>query len=602
MPGPTRLPLRCDTLRFYLAFAVLGASISLFSDPHDWLLVLHGGLVDPDSYMRLVRILQGLGAGHLTNLVKGDDSGAPLILEWSRLVDGLLILLALPLAPFFGWRVALLSAGIASGPLFSGLLGLALAFAARPFSSRGWLWTAVVPGLLLSGIRGFNAFGVVHYHTLQLAMVALAAGFAARRAFTAVGLAAGIAIWVTPETMPFALLVFVALGWLWCFRPIGAGLARAGAAFLGVLVLAVLLDPPHGGPTAAELDRVSIVYVVLAAVAAAAGLWAASLDRLRLEPRTRWALGAGGALVLFALWLARYPAVALGPCALMPAAEQRIFFGGIIETRPVRSFADAALTLGPGLFALAYALWRSWRERRDVIAAGVWLLLTGGIGLGIALTVGWGLFQEYPTGAAAVLLPVALTDLSALLAARPRLGVAARVGLIGALLVGPYVPRLVEAALATNGMRSASCPLRDAAPLLAPAAGEIVLTRPGEVPELLWRTRIVAVGSLYQHGVAGFLRLRAAWRAPAGAEPSPAFQASGARFVLFCDTGRNHPVGFGGSRGSLWNRLAAGRPPSWLRLIGQEKAQHLRLYRVANPASPRSPEAESSEVVNRGLE
>ncbi|MGH7106607.1 MAG: hypothetical protein ACREFT_08885, partial [Acetobacteraceae bacterium] len=570
MPAPTCFTLRRYSWHLYFAFAVLGAGITLLGDVHDWPVVLHGGLIDPDSYMRLVRILQGLKAGHLTNVVTGDDSGTKLILEWSRLVDGFLVLLAAPLAPFVGWRDALFSAGIASGPLFGGLLGAALAFAARPLSSRSWLWTAIVPGLLLTGIRGFNAFGVVHYHTLQLALVALAAGFAVRGAFTAVGIAAGFALWVTPETMPFALVVFVALGWTWCFRPIGVGVARAGAAFFSVVAIAVLLDPPHGGPGVAELDRVSIVYLVLAAAVAGSGLWLAVLDRLRIQAPMRWALGASGALCLFAVWLGLYPAVALGPAALMPAAQQHAFFGAIIEARPVRSFADAASTLGPGLLALAYALWRSWRAQGDAIAAGTWLLLAGGIAFGLALTLGWRVFEEYPAGAAAALLAVALTDLSALLAARPMAGVIARVGLIAVLLVGPYVPGFVGTARATERMQRAACPLRDAARLLAPAAGKIVLTRPGEVPELLWRTRIVAVGSFYQHGVAGFLRLRAAWRAPAGGAPSPAFGASGARFVLFCDTGRAHPIGFAGAPDSLWNRLAGGRPPPWLRLVGQE--------------------------------
>ncbi|MGH7102690.1 MAG: hypothetical protein ACREFJ_09860 [Acetobacteraceae bacterium] len=587
MSAHTPLPPRHHALRLYLAFAVLGAGITLLGDVHDWPVVLHGGLIDPDSYMRLVRILQGMKAGHLTNLVRGDDSGTPLIVEWSRLLDGLLLLLAAPLAPFIGWREALFAAGVATGPLFGGLLGAALAFAARPFCSRNWLWTAVVPGLLLSGIRGFNEFGVIHYHTLQLALVALAAGFAARRAFTAAGLAAGLALWVTPETMPFVLLVFVALGWAWCFRPIGAGVARAGAALFGVVAIAVLLDPPHGGAGVVELDRVSIVYLVLAGAVAGAGIWLALLDRLQVRARMRWALGASGALCLFAVWLGLYPAVALGPAALMPAAQQHAFFGAIIEARPVRGLADAVSTLGPGIVALGYASWRCWRARGDWLAVGIWLLLAGGVGLGMALTLGWRVFQEYPAGAAAALLPVALADLSALLAARPGLGAVARVGLIAVLLVGPYVPRFVGTARATERIGRAACPLADAGRLLAPAVGEIVLTRPGEVPELLWRTRIVAVGSFYQHGVAGFLRLRAAWRAPAGARPSPAFRASGARFVLFCDTGRAHPIGFAGSRDSLWNRLAASQPPPWLRLVGQQKAARLRLYEVEERASAR---------------
>lgn len=582
MPSLIDATSRRDSWRLYLIFGAVGAAVPLVAGGHSWPLVLHGGLVDPDSYMRLVRILQGLHAGYLTNLVRGDNSGAPLIVEWSRLLDGFLVLLAAPLAPFFGWRTALTAAGVFTGPLFSGLLGAALAFAARPFSSRAWLWTAVVPGLLLPGIMEFNVFGVVHYHTLQLALVALVAGFAARRAFAAAGLAAGLAIWVTPETMPFALLVFVALGWAWCFRPIGIGVARGGAAFLGVMLLALALDPPHGGWMVAEVDRVSIVYVALAIVVAAAGLWLACLDRLKLRAETRRALGVGGALALFALWLALYPRVALGPAALMPAAERHLFFDIIAEAQPVRTFADAASTLGPGLLAVAYTVWRCWRDRRRAVAAGIWLLLAAGIGLGIGLTAGWCIFEEYPTGAAAVLLPVALTDLSALLARRPSAAAAARVGLIGVLLMGPYLPGFVGAALAKATPALPSCDLHHAARLLAPAAGKIVLTRPGEVPELLWRTDIIAVGSFYQHGVAGFLRLRAAWRAPADAMPSGAFRSTGARFVLFCRAGPTYPLGLGASPEALWNRLEADRPPPWLRLIGREKKAGLRLYEVDN--------------------
>ncbi|MGH7118001.1 MAG: hypothetical protein ACREFP_03240, partial [Acetobacteraceae bacterium] len=226
--------------------------------------------------------------------------------------------------------------------------------------------------------------------------------------------------------------------------------------------------------------------------------------------------------------------------------------------------------------------WRCWRERSRVVAAGVWLLLAAGIGLGIGLTIGWRIFQEYPAGAAAALLPVALTDLSALLARRPTAAAAARVGLIGVLLVVPRLPGFVGEALARATPALPSCDLRNAARLLAPAAGKIVLTRPGEVPELLWRTEIIAVGSFYQHGVAGFLRLRAAWRAPAGLVPSGAFRASGARFVLFCRAGPAYPVGMGASPGALWNRLEADRPPPWLRLIGRDKKAGLRLYKVDN--------------------
>lgn len=550
-------------------------------------LVLHGGLIDPDSFMRLLRIDQGIKLGRLVNVVQRDDAGVPLVIEWSRLFDGVIVALAAPLVPWLGWHRAVLVAGVASGPLSVGLLGAGLAFAAAPLSGRSWLWAVPLIGMLLPGIRGFTAFGMIHYHIAQLALVAFTAGFALRAAAGAAtpawatGIAGGFSLWMMPETMPFVLLCFVALGDAWLFRPIGGAIARAGCGFLGVLIIALWLDPPHGGVAVVEIDRVSIVYAALGIAVCAAGGWLAWLDRCRFTARSRAALGIAGAMAAFGVWLACYPTVALGPYGVIPARDMRVFFGNMSETQPVHGVAAVALLLGPGSFALIYGLNRAWRARGLFVVAGAWLIFCTGLTLSLGLTARFVIFQQYPAGFAACLLPVALRDVSARWATRPQRAAFARVGMIALLLIVPYAPSFATAA--TAPIRKAGpprCTLRHIAPLLRPAAGAVVLTPVEDVPELLYRTRIIAVGSLYQHGIGGYLHAWRAWRAPGNAAEPAAFVATRATYVLFCRGRQQNLLARNGRKSSLWSMLSTRRTPAWLVLVGHRRTSGFRLYRV----------------------
>ncbi|HUW80582.1 MAG TPA: hypothetical protein VMV54_06785, partial [Acidocella sp.] len=128
----------------FLLLFLLSAGLNILLGVHAWPAVLAGSLNDPDSYMRLLRIEQGIHAGHLVNMVARDDSGAGVLVEWSRLLDALLWLMAAPLAVFIGWHRALYAAGVALGPLSVGALGAVLAWVVEPFAARRYLWTAAV--------------------------------------------------------------------------------------------------------------------------------------------------------------------------------------------------------------------------------------------------------------------------------------------------------------------------------------------------------------------------------------------------------------------------------------------------------------------------
>lgn len=573
----------------YVSLFVVTAAFALLANSHSIGSVFHGSLVDPDSYMRLVRLEQGLKAGHLANVVQRDDSGVPLVVEWSRVFDAAIFALSAPLAPFLGWHRALFVAGVATGPISMGFLGVALAFAVARLTEWRFLWIAAIMPALAPGIQRFAAFGVIHYHIAQVALVALTSGCTLRatgghRTWALwAGISGGFAIWLMPETMPWVLLCVAGLGWAWLFRAIGDAVLFTGIGFFATLAAGLALDPPHGGILTVEIDRLSIVYFVLGLATLAESLVLAVLDRMPLSPARRTILAIVAAVCAFGLWLAAYPSVALGPYGLMSPAEMRIFFGHMAETQPIRNIGEGVAMLGPGVMALAFSVWKLWDERTSLPVAGGWMLVAIGVLFATALTARFVIFGQYPASFAVALLPVALNDATRRLAVRPLRAAVVRICLIGCLACVPVGGLLAEpdATPVQPQPGAPSCALRNIAPLLVPAAGSIVLTRPEEVPELLYRTGIIGVGSFYQHGIGAFVDAWTSWRAPSAnaAEPD-ALVKSGARFVLFCPASQDYPLAKGAAATSLWTSLAGGRVPSWLALVGEQKATGFRLYRI----------------------
>jgi hypothetical protein len=449
------------------------------------------------------------------------------------------------------------------------------------------LWTAPIIGLLLPGIRGYAAFGIIHYHIMQIAFVAITAGFALRVGGSVrgsawlTGIFGGLSIWIMPETMPFVLLCYVALGYVWLFRPLGATIAKVGAGFMVTLLVGLWLDPPHGGILFPEIDRLSIVYATLGVAVFVAGIWLMWLDDRSFSERERTVLGIVGAAASFIFWLAFYPSVAFGPYAVISTKYMHVFFGHMTETQPVRGFAEGTLLLGPAIFTLMFVSLKVWRARWLAIEAGVWLIVAAGIVLSLFLTARFVIFQQYPAGFAGVLLPVALSDVSRRFRAQPQIASWLRIAIVTVILVFPYGPEVAVAAThARHSEHRPSCSLHNIAALMAPAAGKIVLTPMADVPDLLYRTRIIGVGSLYQHGIEGYVRAWNAWRAPAATGESSALAATKAQFVLFCPGGAHNPLTHHGKKSSLWSMLSAGNTPAWLRLVAQQKRTGFRLYQI----------------------
>jgi hypothetical protein len=571
-------------MKFWGGIFLLGAGLDVLLGWRGWPAVFAGHLSDPDSYMRIERILQGIKQGHLVNVVARDQSGAGVLVEWSRLLDVVLWAMAAPLAVVVGWRHALFAAGVALGPLATGVLGVCLAYAARPFAEDGLLWTAALAAAMLPALRAYSAPGTVHYHILLLALIAACGGAAARvwRApatgigFLA-GLFGGLAIWLTPETMPFILMAFAVLLLRWLDRPIGATLTACAAGFVDVVGLGYIVDPPQGGYLAPEIDRISIVYVVLGVFLLLAAAWLWRLQGWKNLPARRVA----GVVVCagFLLgWVAMYPKVAAGPYGLMDAADRARFFGVMTELQPLRG-GQLLEYLLPGALAFGYAAWRAALGRVSWPWAYVALCILVALVLGDRFI----LFVGFSAAAAGALLPVALSAVNAGLRRRPGAALAARLAVFVAVLLLPELPALVPpggAMAAAHAGAYPSCDLRGIGALVKGDDRVVALAEAQDAPELLYRTDLDTVGSLYQHGLAGYFRAWAAWRSPPGAAEPAAVQATGAKLILFCRGAARYAPVADVAGTTLWDALEAGDPPGWLRLVARDPATGWQVFEI----------------------
>ncbi len=519
--------------------------------------------------MRLVRIEDMLAAGRPLHAVMRDGSGHGTVMHWSHLLDGLLLLLAAPLAAVLGWHRALEAAGLLSGPLSLAALGAATAWAAAPAARPGWLWLGAFAAGAAPMLRSYGLLGVVHHHVLLAVCVAMAVGWAwrllggqaaAQRAGLSLGAWTAAGLWLSPETLPYTLMVLGALWVAWLHAPsrsLATALRAHGAAFLLLTALALVLDPPVAGLLGAEPDRLSLPYLAVAA--------GSLLTALAARPSRRWLpISAGTACAI--LWLAAFPQVLHGTQGLMSAEQASAFFANITEMAPLASPWQAADLLTGGVLAAATLCAYAWLGRRS---ARVWPLLYAAacVLACIAVAARHVRFAAYPELAGAIALPVLLSAISAA-EWTPARQSAARLALILGLVGAPALRTALTPASGHAASAARACDIREAAPLLAAYPGQIALSAPDDAPELLFLTRVSTVGSLFHRNVAGFLRLRAAWREVPGDTAGPAFLATGATLVLGCPGQPRSVLVADLPPTTLLDRLDAGRPPAWLRVVG----------------------------------
>jgi hypothetical protein len=318
-----------------------------------------------------------------------------------------------------------------------------------------------------------------------------------------------------------------------------------------------------------------------------AAWWLFTLDRLRLRLLWRRVFGAGIAIAGLLLWVVLFPVVLRGTEALGDTPDAEIMYRAFSEMRSITTGAQVVALLLNGAIAAALLLWLAVRDRKAGWKFALWTY-SGCCLIGLEVLGQVHVrFAVYPSAVAAALLPVALTECTRLLTGRSQVVQAtARIAVLAIMLLSMRAEALATLYGQLNydripTDRPSFCNLQKFGSKLAPLSGEVVLTDIDDVPALLYRTNIKTVGSLYR-GVAGFIRLRAAWRSgPSEVEPEEV-RATRAAFVLYCrKAGRSGLVGDLPEQ-TLWDRLARGEVPAWLQAVASDAQLGIVLYRIVD--------------------
>jgi hypothetical protein len=540
-----------------------------------------GELLDPDSYMRLVRIRHGSTAGLFTHIVPADNGGNGTIVYWSHLLDFCITALWVPLHALIPSELSLLVAGAITGPLFAAAFAAALVWAPYPLTKPHWrwLWIAPVTAVFFSpALMVYGLLGYVHYHLPLVLMSVVAAGWAGRAlggrcdaAFWC-GISAAIGIWFSPEALPYVAMSMGAIGLGWCIWPtvMARPLKVVAASFASGVALALLVDPPNGGYLSAEPDCLSIVYLVLSVLICGA-TWLLVYAGRRIGEiwgRISLCLVTGAALVT--VWLLSFPPIIHGLSGLVPAANVTAYFDAISEMQPLRLSLRSVGLLLPGILAVVAVFCLAWRTRS---------LLWAYLGLcGCAIIVlaqCYFRFLGYAEAAAALMLPVILEFVtSSQMSEQWKRSI--RVSVLAAFLAAPTMLMLFSGESPDNLM--AKCHVRDIRSALLEVNDAPILTEISDTPEILWRTGARTIGSFYHRSIEAFMLARSAWRSGPSQTVPDAVLATQARYILACDmNGRPSIVG-DLPETTLQDRLDRHDVPSWLHEVAQ--AGGYRLYLI----------------------
>jgi hypothetical protein len=538
-------------------------------------------LRDPDSWMHAVLLRHAIATGSWSQIVARGSSGAGTSLHWSRLVEASALPFVLASRPFLGLERAIVAVGALYGPVALGCLAAALCWAAAPFVAwrRG---LTLIPAAVVTApaLINYGAAGVFGHHIVIIACAAMAWGHAARACLAqrrglghaaGAGIWCGIGVWISIETMPLAMMALGALALLWLRdgdRPALRRVAGCAGAFLLLDVTAWLVDRPNGGLFAIEVDRLSWPYIVLLALLVLAALvlgWSrpASLAR-------RGAALAGLGVLFGGAWLLAFPQFLAGGRQFMPPGVERLIWDNIEELRGADTFRLAIGYGYGGFVALAVLAWALVRRT----AGGPERALTAYALVCAAALVAVGMwhlrFSVYAAAAGAAALAVAAGWIKERWGLVPAAAAAALL-----LAADPAVVRATPGA--TLRATPAVDPVPEAALWLSGRHG-VVLAPMDDGPELLWRTRMMVVASLYHRAGAAQARWLRVMRAVTDAEARAALAAAKADFLLLTrpPPGKRPPY-LGDTPETAIERWRHGVLPYWLRVRDRDPATGLVL-------------------------
>ena len=315
-----------DNTRLTLVFAALVVvAVQIVAVASGAAPVLDGRLMDPDGYMKLIRVEELIQHGDwYQSITMRTDAPYGETLHWTRGFDLLVLLPALALKPFLGLHQAVWWSGVISCPLLFLALLPVLRWSTRGLLGDGGFLVALLAIVLAPQINSHFVAGMADHHALVSLLFLVQLGAALRlvrgldgdRTAIIAGLAGALGLWNSVEAVFTQAWFFGTIGLFWLIRrdPSARILALAALALaLGTTVELAVERPPADWLVLAN-PRLSAAHLLLTwGLAAGAGLIALGDRRLGAHPAGRVALGLAGGLVPALLMAVVYPKFFAGP-------------------------------------------------------------------------------------------------------------------------------------------------------------------------------------------------------------------------------------------------------------------------------------------------
>lgn len=598
---------RAVSLPRVLGFTALWALTHLIGA---WLFypeLLGGSQVDPDGYMRLVRVRDLLENGAwYDSIVARSNWPYGESLHWTRPLDVLIVALTLPLRFILTPADALAAAGSIVSPFLHLLLSITAVWVIAPIVPGPERHLVMPAAFAQMGVLTYGSLGRADHHMLIFLFFTLSLGAwirallepQDRRSAFLAGALTGAGIWVGPEALlPLALLFLSgAIVWIidgemyqWPNIRFCAGLCIAIAG-------ALIIERPLSDLLAAEFDRVSVAHLHISVIALV--FWLAAGARRRgfadAPPRVaRVVRAVTGAALAVIILLALHPRFLQGPWEGVDPAVIAVWLSRVAELQPTfpRSLEDVGRfvsMLGGALLAIPFITVWWWREP-DAKRRRVWLLLLTSQLVYVPLAAAQLRFSPY----AGIIAAIAGVELLRRAFARwetvpgLKLGVM-RLTLILGVLLWPIILGQALAGLLSNGSDASraatySCDLTRAAALLndpevTGAAPRTVAAFIDFGPEILYRTPHRIIAGPYHRNRAGIMDSH---ELLSTAEESRALDIARRRdvdLILLCPS-RDMQYFSGNDAMSLYGRLIRGELPGWITEVPLGESG-FRLYRV----------------------
>ncbi len=625
-PSPTPSQ-RIHALVFVVAFLLIEFLLLATGAPE----ALRGLLVDPDSYTRLLRVEALIESGRWFD-GRELQLNAPLgfASHWTRPVDVLLIVLALPLTPFLGWRTGLYWAGYALSPLVALATFFLFARAVTPLVGRSMRPFAMIALLAQPGFLNYALPGRVDHHMLFLLTFVCVVGSMVRllcryestataedgaepgRALLT-GVALGAGLWLSVEFLVVVAIVLAALGVRWILegQP-WATVGRQVTVATALTLLAILAVERGPAFFAVEYDRVSIVHLVAVGVAAAVWIGCARVKASESAAvPLRTGAAALGLLLGGALVFALFPDVFRDPLRSGDPVVWTRYWSHLEELTPLLpgavGWSSVVGYLGSTVLVIPFLVHAV--RRRDGTGRG-WQF----VGLALAVYLVLGIRQIRFVPYVGVLLAIGVTGVLAYALdgldrmtrglghslARAFVSAACLGGVLllgGALRAGERVAAARTVAVSGQS-RAPPCSFPELARSLAAVAGgesrSVVLAYPDMGPEIAYRTGLSVVAAPYhrmEDGIRAALSLSGT-----EAELRRTLTARKVDYVVLCPARDRMffrpPAADGDTAGQRtpYDRLLAGAGPAWLREespSGLTRGARLFRFTLADASSDR---------------